>query len=95
MIVVNLQHCGLVPHKFCSTEELAVVLGVAEEILADEPDADTMDQILAEWETALIWDSMTAKTVTAEWYYRALLLTCVQGLRGKITPQFYFLGDDC
>jgi hypothetical protein len=94
MIVVNLQHCGLVPHKFCHKEELAVVLGVAEEILADEPDAETMDQIVTEWETALIWDSMTQRGVSSEWYYRALLLTCVQGLRGKITPQFYFLGDD-
>jgi hypothetical protein len=38
---------------------------------------------------------MTQGPVSAEWYYRALLLTCVQGLQGKITPQFYFLGDDC
>ena len=71
-----------------------MVLGVAEEILADEPDAEVMDQIVTEWETALIWDSMTQGPVSSEWYYRALLLTCVQGLRGKITPQFYFLGDD-
>ena len=94
MIVVNLQHCGLVPHKFCSKEELAVVLGVAEEILADEPDDEVMTQILSEWETALIWDSIRDRAVTSEWYYRALLLTCVRGLRGEITPQFYFLGDD-
>ena len=71
-----------------------MVLGVAEEILADEPDPEVMQQILNEWECALIWDSMTAGAVTPEWYYRALLLTCVRGLRGEITPQFYFLGDD-
>jgi hypothetical protein len=94
MIIVNLQHCGLVPHKFCSKAELAVVLGVAEEILADESEPDVMDQILAEWECALLWDSIARKTVTDEWYYRALLLTCVQGLRGEIAPQFYFLGED-
>jgi hypothetical protein len=94
MIVVNLQHCGPVPHKFCSTEELAVVLAVAEEILADQPDDEIMTQILAEWECALLWDSMASKTVTEQWYYRALLLTCVRGLRGEIQPQFYFLGDD-
>ena len=88
MIVVNLQQIGPVPHKFCSPEELAVVLAVAEEIMADT-DPDTLRDILVEWETALTWDSLTGRPVTEEWYYRALLVTCCRGLRGEITPQFY------
>lgn len=88
MIVVNLQQIGPVPHKFCSREELAVVLSTAEEIMADT-DAEVLEEILAEWETALTWASLEPGGVTEEWYYRALLVTCCRGLRGEMTPQFY------
>jgi hypothetical protein len=88
MIVVNLQQIGPVPHKFCSTEELAVILETAEQIMATT-ELDTLTQILVEWETALTWDSITAGSVGEEWYYRALLVTCIRGLRGEMRPCFY------
>jgi hypothetical protein len=88
MIVVNLQQIGPVPHRFCSPEELAVVLNTAEQIIRDtEP--NILDEILIEWETALTWSSLEPNPVSEEWYYRALLLTCCRGLRGEMTPQFY------
>jgi hypothetical protein len=88
MIVVNLQQIGPVPHKFCHAEELAVVLATAEEIMRDT-DLDSMTEILVEWETALTWDSLKDGGVSEEWYYRALLLTCIRGLRGEMRPNFY------
>ena len=88
MIVVNLQQIGPVPHKFCSPEELAVVLATAEQIMADT-DPDILADILVEWETALTWDSLTDKPISDEWYYRALLVTCIRGLRGEMRPNFY------
>ena len=88
MIVVNLQQLGPVPHRFCSVAELAVILAVAEEIMATT-DTDTLTEILVEWETALTWDSITEGPITEEWYYRALLVTCIRGLRGEMRPNFY------
>lgn len=88
MIVVNLQQIGPVPHKFCSREELAVILETADLIMADT-DHEDLTTILAEWETALTWASFEPTPVTEEWYYRALLVTCIRGLRGEIAPQFY------
>ena len=88
MIVVNLQQIGPVPHRFCSPEELAVVLAVAEEIQQDT-EYDDLTQILVEWETALTWRSFESGPVDEEWYYRALLVTCLRGLRGETAPQFY------
>jgi hypothetical protein len=88
MIVVNLQQIGLVPHRFCCPEELAVIYAIAQEIMADtEP--DILNEILVEWETALIWRSLESAPVDDEWYYRALLLTCCRGLRGDTAPDFY------
>ena len=88
MIIVNLQQIGPVPHRFCSAEELACVLTTAEEIMAATL-TDTMTEILVEWETALTWDSLGAGPVGEEWYYRALLVTCIRGLRGEMRPNFY------
>ena len=88
MIVVNLQQIGPVPPRFCNESELACVLETAEEIMAQTP-ADELDQILTEWETALTWDSLTDGPVTEEWYYRALLLTCIRGLRGEMRPVWW------
>ena len=90
MIVVNLQQIGPVPHRFCSREELAVVLEIAEEIMATTP-ADVLVEILTEWETALTWASLDPQPVDDEWYYRALLLTCCRGLLGQMRPVFYTL----
>jgi hypothetical protein len=88
MIVVNLQQLGLVPHKTCSPEELAVVYDIAQDIMATT-ETDVLAEILIEWETALIWRSLEAGPVGEEWYYRALLLTCIRGLQGEIAPDFY------
>jgi len=88
MIVVNLQQIGPVPHKFCRPEELAVVYSVAQEIMATTEET-ALVEILVEWETALTWDSISAEPVTEEWYYRALLVTCIRGLRGEMRPDFY------
>ena len=88
MIIVNLQQIGPVPHRFCSREELAVVLEIAEEIMATT-DTETLSEILEEWEIGLTWDSISTEPVTEEWYYRALLLTCCRGLLGQMRPVFY------
>jgi hypothetical protein len=88
MIVVNLQQIGFVPHRFCCAEELSVVHSIAQEIMA-QTEPDILDEILTEWETALIWRSMETRPVDDEWYYRALLLTCCRGLRGEMSPDFY------
>lgn len=88
MIVVNLQQIGPVPHKFCEVGELAAVLAAGEEIIA-ETDYDTLAEILCEWETALTWASLDDSPVTEEWYYRALLVLCIRGLRGEMRPEFY------
>jgi hypothetical protein len=88
MIVVNLQQIGPCAPRFCEPSELAVVLDIAEDLMA-ATDPDTMTQILIEWETALCWRSLEARPVGDEWYYRALLLTCIRGLRGEMRPVFY------
>lgn len=91
MVVVNLQQIGPVPHRFVTAGELAVILESAEEILADTPRSD-LDEILAEWETGLTWRSLAAQPVDEAWYLRALLVTCLRGLRGERAPDFYYLG---
>lgn len=88
MIVVNLQQIGPVPHKFCHPEELAVIYQVAEEIIATT-DEESLVEILIEWETALAWASLDQDPVSEEWYYRALLVLCIRGLRGEMRPNFY------
>lgn len=93
MIVVNLQQIGPVPHRFVSREELGVVLESAEEIMADTPESE-LDEILCEWETGLTWRALEARPVDDAWYSRALLVTCLRGLRGEIAPQFYYFSRD-
>lgn len=93
MVVVNLQHVGPVPHRFVCREELATVLEAAEEIIRDTPESE-LDEILAEWETGLTWRALEATPVDDAWYSRALLLTCLRGLRGEIAPQFYYFSTD-
>ena len=93
MICVNLQQIGPVPPRFCTREELTMIMSTAAEILADTPE-DVLDQILDEWETALAWTSQDLRPVSEEWYMRALLLTCIRGLRGEMRPQFYTIGRD-
>ena len=88
MIVVNLQQIGPVPPRFCNESELACVLETAEEIMAQTPD-ETLAEILTEWETGLTWASLEPGSVTEEWYYRALLLTCIRGLRGEMRPVWW------
>lgn len=93
MVVVNLQHVGPVPHRFVVKEELGIVLEAAEQILADTPESE-LDEILAEWETGLTWRALEAAPVDDAWYHRALLVTCLRGLRGEIQPQFYWFAPD-
>jgi hypothetical protein len=88
MIVVNLQQIGPCEPRFCEPEELAVVLEIAQDIM-DTTETDVLTQILEEWETALCWRSLDTEPVDDEWYYRALLLTCIRGLRGEMRPVFY------
>ena len=90
VIIVNLQQIGPVPHRFCSREELAVVLETAEEIMATT-DTETLTESLEEWEIGLTWASLDPQPVDDEWYYRALLLTCCRGLLGQMRPVFYTL----
>jgi len=92
MVVVNLQQIGPVPHRFVSRAELDVIHTSATEIIADTPESE-LDEILNEWETGLTWRSLEARPVEDAWYTRALLLTCLRGLRGEIAPQFYWLNN--
>ena len=62
--------------------------------ILDDTDQDQLAEILTEWETALTWRSLDVAPVDEEWYYRALLLTCLRGMRGEITPQFYTISKD-
>lgn len=93
MVVVNLQQIGPVPHRFVCAQELAIILESAEEIMRDTPESD-LDAILCEWETGLTWRALEAQPVDDAWYSRALLLTCLRGLRGEIAPQFYWFAAD-
>jgi hypothetical protein len=93
MVVVNLQQIGPVPHRWVSSEDLATILAAAEEILCDT-DYDQLTQILADWETGLTWRSLDTRPVEDAWYTRALLVTCLRGLRGETAPVFYYLGTD-
>ena len=88
MIVVNLQQIGPSEPRFCEPAELTVIYTIAQDIMA-ATDTETLDSILNEWETALCWRSLEQEPVTDEWYYRALLLTCIRGLRGEMRPCFY------
>ena len=92
MVVVNLNQIGPVPHRFVSRQDLAAVLEACEEILADTP-YDELTPVLADWETGLTWRSLEAQPVDDAWYCRALLVTCLRGLRGEMRPQFYWLSD--
>jgi hypothetical protein len=42
----------------------------------------------------LTWRSLEAQPVDDAWYSRALLLTCLRGLRGEIAPNFYYFSRD-
>jgi hypothetical protein len=93
MVVVNLTQIGPVPHRFVTQEELGIVYESAQEIIRDTPESE-LDAILAEWETGLTWRALEAQPVDDAWYSRALLLTCLRGLRGEIAPQFYYFSRD-
>jgi hypothetical protein len=93
MVIVNLTQIGPVPHRFVTQEELAIIREAAEEIIGDTPETE-LDEILAEWETGLTWRSLEAQPVDDAWYSRALLLTCLRGLRGEIAPNFYYFSRD-
>lgn len=93
MVVVNLQQIGPVPHRFVTRDELQVIHEAAAEIIADTPESE-LDEILCDWETGLTWRALERTPVDEAWYHRALLLTCLRGLRGEIAPQFYYFGRD-
>jgi hypothetical protein len=88
MIVVNLQQIGPSEPRFCEPAELTVIYTIAQDIM-QSTDTETLDSILVEWETALCWRSLEQDPIGDEWYYRALLLTCIRGLRGEMRPNFY------
>ena len=93
MVVVNLQQIGPVPHRMVATEDLVTILAAAEEIYTDTAEEE-LTQILADWETGLTWRSLETAPVEDAWYTRALLVTCLRGLRGETAPVFYYLGTD-
>jgi hypothetical protein len=84
---------GPVPHRSVTRAELEATLEAAEEIMADTPE-DHLDEILDSWETGLAWRSLEQTPVDDAWYLRALLLTCLRGLRGETAPSFYWLSPD-
>jgi hypothetical protein len=93
MVIVNLNRIGPVPHRFVGLAELEATREAAEEIIADTPESE-LDDILDSWEMGLTWRSLDAAPVDDAWYLRALLLTCLRGLRGETAPSFYWLNQD-
>jgi hypothetical protein len=93
MVIVNLNSIGPVPHRFVGLAELDATRQAAEEIIADTPESE-LDTILDEWEMGLTWRSLEQTPVDDAWYLRALLLTCLRGLRGETAPSFYWLSPD-
>lgn len=93
MVIVNLTELGPVAPRWVNRAELATTLEAAEEIMADVPAAE-LAAILTEWELGLTWRSLEATPVDDAWYHRALLVTCLRGLRGEIQPSFYWITDN-
>ena len=93
MVLVHLQQIGPVPPFLVSRDDLTTVLACAEEVLA-EFDSDELDAVLRDWETGLTWRSLGRTEVDDAWYTRALLVTCLRGLRGEIRPEFSWLPGD-
>jgi hypothetical protein len=88
MILIDLHLLGLVPPCSATAAELAAVLACAEELEATT-DPDVMATILTEWELALTWTSLSPDRVNEQWYYQALLVLCLRGLRGEMRPVWW------
>lgn len=88
--MVNLNLIGPVAPFLVSAQDLREVLATAEQILASTTESDLVT-LLDSWETGLTWRSLDAEPVDSVWYVRALLVTCLRGLRGELAPKYHVL----
>ena len=93
MVLIDLSHVAPVAAHMATQAELTAVIQAAEALCAQYTEAE-LDQLLDQWETTLMWAGLGAEPHTAAWCQRALLLTCLRGIRGEIAPQWWWLGPD-
>lgn len=88
--MIDFAQIGPVPPYLSSHADLREVLTAAEQIMATTTESD-LDEILDQWEMGLTWRSLEAEPVDSAWYVRALLVTCLRGLRGETAPKYRVL----
>jgi len=93
MFMVNLTDIGPVAPFLASPADLQHIHAAAEEIYATTGEEE-LTQVLDSWETGLTWRSLDGTTVDDAWYCRALLVTCLRGLRGESAPKIWPLTPD-
>jgi len=91
--MVNLTDIGPVAPFLASPADLQHIHAAAEEIYATTGEEE-LTQVLDSWETGLTWRSLDGTTVDDAWYCRALLVTCLRGLRGESAPKIWPLTPD-
>ena len=92
--MIDFAQIGPVAPYLSSHADLLEVLAAAEQIMNTTAESD-LDQVLDQWEMGLTWRSLDGTTVDDAWYCRALLVTCLRGLRGESAPKFMLLpGSD-
>jgi hypothetical protein len=93
MFMINLCDLGPVPPFLATPADLQHIYAAAEEIYSTTGDEE-LGRILDSWEQGLTWRSLDAEPVGDAWYCRALLVTCLRGLRGESAPKMWPLTPD-
>lgn len=91
--MVNLSDIGPVAPFLASPADLQHIYAAAEEIWQTTGEEE-LTRVLDQWETGLTWRSLDGTTVDDAWYCRALLVTCLRGLRGESAPKMWPLTPD-
>jgi hypothetical protein len=93
MFLVNLAAIGPVAPFVASPEDLRQIYSAAVQVWERTPH-EVLTDTLTQWETGLTWRSLETEPVDAAWYVRALLVTCLRGLRGESAPIVWPLTPD-
>lgn len=93
MILVNLTDIGPVAPFLASPADLQAVYAAATDVWTTTGEED-LGRILDQWEQGLTWRSLDVEPVGDAWYCRALLVTCLRGLRGETPPKVWFMTPD-
>lgn len=86
--MVNLTDIGPVPPFLATPADLQSIYSAALQVWENTPE-EVLTETLAQWESGLTWASMGSEPVTDAWYVRALLVTCLRGLRGESPPKMW------